>query len=258
MVKMNALGPAQFWYRDVVLKFRPLEKLMLIALWLNGGTRSATELTEDIWIAPTRGSSSTLRGCLSKARARVVAAGGSADELIRTIRLSGGRTFVTLPPEGWAVDIEQFRDSAVSAHLAYEAGQYGEARALAAGALKLWYPDPLPNAENHRFAVRYVAELHAVHFGLLLTRIRADISLGWHREAAAELRQLTNDRRNDGEIGILLATALYRSDQIAEAAAVCRKLITEREKVGIDDYRLNQLQHAILTCQAPARGPLDW
>lgn len=258
MIRMDALGPAQFWYNDVVLDFRPLEKLMLIALWLNGGIRSATELAEDIWIAPTRGSSSTLRGCLSKARAKVAAAGGSPDQLTRTIRLSGRSSLIALPADVWTVDITQFRDGAGSAHVAYESGEYSKARGLAAATLKLWYPGPLPNAENRPFAVRHIAGLHVVHFGLVLTRIKANIALGLHREAACELRQLTAEQRDDSEVGMLLAMALYRSDQIAEAAAVCRKLVTERANTGIDDPRLDRLQQAILTGQAPARGALDW
>ena len=73
---------------------------MHIALRVAGGTRGMTELAEDVWVVPTPGSASTLRGCLSKARAKLVAAGGAAEELTRTVRLSGGRSIVTSPPSG--------------------------------------------------------------------------------------------------------------------------------------------------------------
>lgn len=44
-----------------------------------------------------------------------------------------------------------------------------------------------------------------------------DICLGRHREVIAELERLTVRRPDEGEVWILLAIALYRSDRISEA-----------------------------------------
>jgi|HubBroStandDraft_3_1064219.scaffolds.fasta_scaffold280820_1 hypothetical protein len=256
MIKIEMLGPAQFWYGDCVLALRPLEKLVHIALRVAGGTRGMTELAEDVWVVPTPGSASTLRGCLSKARAKLVAAGGAADELTRTVRLSGGRTIVT-SPRAWDTDTDRFRDGAAAAHAAYDAEQFGEAQALADAALKLWYDDPLPDAGGRPFALRYIEELKAMHWGVTLTRVKADICLGWLPEVTAELRQLAVERPGEGEIPVLLATALYRSDMASEAAEVCQRAIAEREGQGIEARRLQGLQHAILTEQAPLYGRLE-
>jgi hypothetical protein len=136
MIKMDMLGPARIWYGDCVLDLRPLERLVHIALWVAGGTRSMSELVEDVWLVPTPGSASTLRGCLSKARAKLAAAGGTGDELTRTVRLSSGRTVVTLPGR-WDVDADRFREVVAAAHAAYQAVQFGEAQAQAKAALKL-------------------------------------------------------------------------------------------------------------------------
>ena len=257
MIKMDMLGPARIWYGDCVLDLRPLERLVHIALWVAGGTRSMSELVEDVWLVPTPGSPSTLRGCLSKARAKLAAAGGTGDELTRTIRLSSGRTVVTLPGR-WDVDADRFREVVAAAHAAYQAVQFGEAQAQAKAALKLWYDDPLPDAGGRPFALRYIEELRTLHWVATLTRIKADICLGWHREVITDLRHMSADRQGEGELTMLLATALYRSDRPTEAAAICQQGIADRQGRGVEARRLQDLQHAILTDQAPDRGPLGW
>jgi DNA-binding SARP family transcriptional activator len=257
MIKIDMLGPAKFWYDDLVLDFRPLEKLVHIALQVAGGTRGMAELAEDVWVVPTSGSASTLRGCLSKTRAKIVAAGGTAEELTLTVRLRAGRTVVTTPGE-WDVDANRFRDGAAAAHAAYDAGHFEEARTLADATLKLWYDDPLPNASDRPFALRYVEELKAIHWAATVTRIKADICAGWHREVIAELRYLAADHPGEGEVPMLLATALYRSDMTPEAAEVCQRAIADRAGQGAQARRLQDLQHAILTERAPLRGPLGW
>lgn len=257
MIGMDMLGPAEFRYGDCVLNFRPLEKLVHVALRVAGGTRGMTELAEDVWVVPTPGSPSTLRGCLSRARAKLVAVGGAAEELTRTVRLSGGRTMV-ISPGVWDVDADRFREGAAAAHAAYHAAQFDEAKALAHAALKLWYDDPLPDAGGRPFAVQYIEELKAVHWAATLTQLKAHICTGWHREVIADLRRLAAARPGEGEVMMLLATTLYRSDMAAEAAEVCQRAIAEREGQGIEAHRLQALQHAILAEQAPHRGPLGW
>jgi DNA-binding SARP family transcriptional activator len=257
LIKLDMLGPAEFWYSDRRLGFRPLEKLIHIALYVGGGTLSLQQLAEDVWVVPTAGSASTLRGCLSRSRAKLVAAGGTAGQLSRTIRLSGGRTLVSVPG-GWDVDADRLRQAAAAAGTAYGSGQFGDAQAWTAAALKLWYDDPLPDAGRRPFAIGYIEELKGIHWSVTLTRIKTDICLGWHREVIAELERLTAQRPNEGEVWMLLAIALYRSDRVPEAAAVCRRAIAAREGKGIEARRLQDLQRAILTETAPPRGPIGW
>jgi len=122
--------------------------------------------------------------------------------------------------------------------------------------LQLWYDDPLPDAGHRPFAVRYIEELKGIHWSVSLTRIKTDICLGRHREVIAELEELTRQRPNEGEVWMLRAIALYRSDRIPEAVEVCQLAIAAREGKGIEARRLQDLQHAILTETAPVRGPL--
>jgi DNA-binding SARP family transcriptional activator len=257
MIKMDMLGPSEFWYEQRILNFRPLEKVVHIALHVAGGTMSMTQLAEAVWVVPTAGSASTLRGCLSKARAKLVAAGGVPEQLSRTNRLSGGRTLVSLTG-GWDIDTDRFRQRAAAAGVAYATGKFSEARAQVDTALKLWYDDPLPDACGRPFAVQYIEELRGIHWSASLTRIKTDICLGSHREVIAELKRLTLERPNEGEVSMLLAIALYRSDLVPEAAEVCQGAIAARELKGVDARRLQELQRAILNETLPRRGILAW
>jgi DNA-binding SARP family transcriptional activator len=257
MIKMDMLGPCQLWYRDRLLDLPPLEKVIYIALHVVGGTRSMEELAQDIWVTPSPASARTLSSCLSRSRHSVVAAGGTAEQLSRTIRRGAGRTLVRLG-DGWDVDADRFRDGTGATRDAYESGQYRDARDQAAAALKLWYDDPLPDADGRSFAVTYIEDLKTLHWSLVLTWIKARICLGWHREVTPELRQLTRDRPDETEAWMLLAIALYRSYLVPEAVQVCQQAITAREKLGIASRHLQELQHAIINEQAPTRGPLGF
>jgi hypothetical protein len=111
MIRADMLGPSVFRHLDRVIDLRPLERVIHMALYVGGGTLSVTQLAQDVWTVPTPGTLATLRGSLSKSRAKVIAAGGTAAELSRTIRLNGRESVVSLPG-GWDVDIDRFRQQA--------------------------------------------------------------------------------------------------------------------------------------------------
>ena len=257
MIRANMLGPAEFWYQGRLLGLRPLEKQLHIVLWLAGGTLSTQELAEEIWRVPSLGSANTIRSCLSKSRRQVVAAGGTAADLSRTIGLSGARTLIRLPGS-WDADVDRFRRGAEQAREAYAGEHFDKARALSSGVLDMWYDNPLPDAGDGPLAKRFREDLQDVHWSVTLTRIKTAVSLGGHREVTAELRRLLKDRPGEGTIPMLLATALYRSDRIPEAAKVCERAISAREGRGVEARRLQKLQHAILNEAAATDGPLGW
>jgi DNA-binding SARP family transcriptional activator len=251
------LGPSEFRYGDQLIDLPPLERLIHIVLWLAGGTLTMQELAAEIWSVPSSGSASTIRGCLSRSRRKAVNAGACADEMSRTILVRGGRTRIRLPGT-WDTDVDQFRRTAEAANKAYANGQFLDSRTLAASALSLWCDDPLPGAGEGPRAKRYREDLQDLHWALTLTRIKSAICASGHREVIAELQRLVKARPNEGEIPMLLATALYRSDRVAEAAKVCEQAIRLREAIGIEARRLQTLQQAILNDAAAIKGPLDW
>jgi DNA-binding SARP family transcriptional activator len=257
MMKVNMLGPAEFRYGDSPVGFRPLEKRVHLALYLGGGTRSMRELAEDVWGVSTPSSLVTLRGCVSRPRRKVVAAGGKAEDLSRTVRAGDGNTRVCLP-DTWDVDADHFQHGAEAARLAYDKNDFTQARALIAATEPLWKGDPLPDAGVLPFAVHRKRQLLDAHWSLTLTRIKTRICLGGHREVISELGKLWNDRPDEGDIPMLLATALYRSDRIADAMKVCEREIAARRGIGGEAHRLRRLQESIIGEVAPARGHLGW
>lgn len=257
MISVDMLGPATFRYGGQAVELRPLEKVIHMAVYVAGGRLSMARLVEDVWSVPTAGSAATLRGCLSKARAKVVAAGGTAEQLSRTIKISGGQSVVSLP-DSWQVDTTAFQQHASDASKAYESGRFADAYSYALAALSLWYEDPLPDAGQRAFAVPFVEQLRGIHWATTLTRIKAKICLGRHREMLAELRQLAQRHPEEGVIAVLLATALYRSELTPEAALACKQGIVAWDRQGVDARRLQALQHAILNEAAPLTGSLGW
>ena len=243
MIRVNMLGPAEFWYEDRLIALRPLEKQLHIVLWLAGGTLSQRALAEEIWRVPSPGSANTIRSCLSKSRRQMMATGGTAADLSRTIRLNSAQTHIQLPGS-WDTDIDRFRRGVEQAREAYARQHFDMSRALSDAVLSLWHDNPLPDAGDGSLAKRIREDLHDFHWSVTLTRIKTAVSLGGHHEVTAELRRLLKDRPSEGTIPMLLATVLYRSDRIPEAAKVCERTISAQEGRGIEARRVQELQGA--------------
>lgn len=256
-MRVDMLGPAVFRYGDRVIELRPLEKVIHMAVYLAGGTLSTGQLAEDVWTIPTPGSAATLRGCLSKARAKVVAAGGAAEQLSWTVKLGGGRSVVRVP-DSWKTDIMLFQQHASEANTAYASGRCEDARNSAARALALWYHDPLPDAGQRPFAAQFTEQLRGLHWATVLTRIKAEICLGRYREVTAQLKQLVDSHPEEISLAGLLATVLYRCDLVAEATRVCQEAIADLGSKGVDAHRLQHFQYEILTGTAALSGPPRW
>jgi DNA-binding SARP family transcriptional activator len=174
-----------------------------------------------------------------------------------TIKVSGGQSIVSLP-DSWDVDASAFQQRAADASKAYESGGFADARSSALAALALWYDNPLPDAGQRAFVIPFVEHLRGIHWATTVTRIKAEICLGRPREMVAELRQLARRHPDEGIITVLLATALYRSELVPEAAMACQRAIASWDGKGVDARRLQALQHAILNEAAPIAGPLGW
>jgi DNA-binding SARP family transcriptional activator len=257
MIRVTMLGPARFWYGNHLIDLSPLERQIHIVLWLAGGTLSMQELAAEIWSVPSPGSASTLRGYLSRSRKKAVDAGATAADLSETLASRGGKTRIRLPGT-WNIDVDQFRRDAQTARDAYDQNQFPSARKLAEATLSLWYDEPLPDAGDGARAKRSREDLLDIHWAMTLTRIKSAICAGGHREVIAELRRLFKERPHEGEVPMILATALYRSDRVPEAAKVCEQAIRSREGKGIEAKRLQVLQQQILNGTAPDSGALGW
>jgi DNA-binding SARP family transcriptional activator len=115
-------------------------------------------------------------------------------------------------------------------------------------ALGLWRGAPLADLAYEPFARPAVERLDEIRLAALEQRIDAELALGRHREAAAELEQLVAEHPLRERFRAQLMVALYRSGRQAEALEVYRqtreKLV---EEFGIEPTAaLRQLEHAIL------------
>ena len=88
----------------------------------------------------------------------------------------------------------------------------------------------------------------------LLGRIEADIWSGHYREVIGELDVLLAERPDDGAVPRLLATSLYLSERLAEAALVCQQAIVGLQGHGLDAGLMAELQRHVLNRTLPRRG----
>ncbi len=79
---------------------------------------------------------------------------------------------------------------------------------------------------------------------------------GHYREVIGELQILITERPDDGAIPRLLATSLYLSERLAEAALVCQQAIVGLQAHGLSAAPMEELQHHVLNQTLPRRGPL--
>ncbi|MFJ3495522.1 BTAD domain-containing putative transcriptional regulator [Streptomyces sp. NPDC086091] len=158
----------------------------------------------------------------SEARVRALVA-----EVRRAFGAAGSGLLVTQRP-GYAlrvapaeVDVHLFEQRLGDAARSAAHGDWAEAYRCHAAALTLWRSDPLPDlpameAERRRLTELYVAAREG--------RAEADMELGRHRPAVAELIRLTSDHPLRERPHALLMHALQRDGRTADALAVYTEL----------------------------------
>lgn len=257
MVAIDLLSSFRLAYdgQPVVLQHRQV--LLIQALWCAGGPLSADSLMRRVQDHPGPGSRATMRTHVSRIR-KAVAAGG---QLIITGQVGAGETTYQLA-DGLDIDAEQFRLLAPLGSQAVREGDYERGAKLLTSALSLWGSDPdddkrpLPEAAHRSFAQERRMRLRDMRKDAMLAMLTAFVTLGRHREAVAELEQITREYPDEGAALRLLAVALYRCERMGDATAVCRSAIDNLRATGHDDTAFQELQQAILNRALPLRGAL--
>jgi DNA-binding SARP family transcriptional activator len=115
-------------------------------------------------------------------------------------------------------------------------------------ALGLWRGEALADIAYEPFARSAVERLEEIRLAALERRIEADLALGRHAEAAAELEQLVAEHPLRERLRGQLMLALYRSGRQAEALDVYRQArATLVEEFGLEPSAgLRELERAIL------------
>ena len=256
MVQFRLLGPleAQDGERRVELG-RPKQRVLLAVLLVHANqVVSVDQLVEELWgEEPPPQAAASLQTYVSNLR-RALEPGRAAR--------APSRVLVSQPPGYRLVVGTGDLDAARFAALAEEGHQLLGAHRAAAAArvlregLALWRGPALAEVADEAFAQAERTRLEELRVAALEDRVAADLDLGGHAAAVAELEELAGRYPFRERLAGLLMLALYRSGRQAEAlqafAAARRALADE---LGIDPGRwLRQLETGILR-QDPG---LDW
>jgi DNA-binding SARP family transcriptional activator/predicted ATPase len=172
------------------------------------------------------------------------------------------RVLVTQPP-GYRLlvapadlDAARFVTMAEEGHRLLEDGRPGPAAQVLREALGLWRGPALADVADEPFARAEGQRLEELRIAALEDRLAAELALGGHAAAAAELGELVGRYPFRERLHGLLMVALYRSGRQAEALQAFRSARDVlAEELGIDPSPwLRELEGDILR-QAPA---LDW
>ena len=256
MVQFRLLGPleARDGERRVELG-RPKQRVLLAVLLVHANhVVSLDRLIEELWGAePPPQAAASLQTYVSNLR-RALEPGRPAR--------APSRILVSQPP-GYrlvvgAGDLDAARFAALvgEGHRLLEAGRPAAAARVLREGLGLWRGPALAEVADEGFAQAERNRLEELRVAALEDRLAADLDLGGHAAAVAELEELAGRYRFRERLAGLLMLALYRSGRQGEALqafqAARRALADE---LGIDPGRwLRQLETGILR-QDPG---LDW
>jgi DNA-binding SARP family transcriptional activator/RecA/RadA recombinase len=256
MVQFRLLGPleAQDGERRVELG-RPKQRVLLAVLLVHANhVVSLDRLIEELWgDEPPPQAAASVQTYVSNLR-RALEPGRPARALSRVL--------VSQPPGYRLVvgaedlDAARFAALATEGHRLLQAGRPAAAARVLREGLALWRGPALVEVADEGFAQAERNRLEGLRVAALEDRLAADLDLGGHAAAAAELEELAGRYRFRERLAGLLMLALYRSGRQGEAlqafAAARRALADE---LGIDPGRwLRQLETGILR-QDPE---LDW
>jgi hypothetical protein len=206
------------------IPLQPLQINALLALYCSGGPVESRRLVDVLWDTPTQGSHATLRTHIRRIRMKITAIEGHPDEFIITTPVGDGQYTYQLA-DGIRCDAAEFSALASSGFAVLARGEYQPASDQLGTALALWGSitlknQILPEAAGRPFAVQTRETLWQARKDAGIARAAADINLGLHRRAAADLILMTDEWSHGREILRLLVVALHRCG-LTESPARC-------------------------------------
>ena len=254
-MEFRILGPLEVVEDGHSLAVPSGHQRALLALLLVNANRVLTpdRIADELWgdDLPATGTKalafhvSRLRDALAPGRGRGDSAGGLETE--------PGGYILRVDPE--AIDAVRFERLVGRAHAGL-AEDPAVARDLLVEALALWRGDPLVDVAYATFAQAEIRRLDELRLGATEDRLEAELALGLHLGAIAELEGLVRANPLRDRLRGLLMLALYRAGRQAEALRVAgdgRRMLAE--ELGVDPSpELVRLEAMILT-QDPQLEP---
>jgi DNA-binding SARP family transcriptional activator len=157
----------------------------------------------------------------------------------------GGYSLRIRPEE---LDAARFEELFNQGHRLLEEGRIAVARRLLGEGLALWRGPVLGELAHERFAYAEATRLEELRVAALEDRIAADLALGRHTTAIAELEALVLERPFRERLWALLALALYRSERQTDALRTFTRARTVLgDELGLEPGpSLRQLEQEIL------------
>jgi DNA-binding SARP family transcriptional activator len=255
-VQFRILGPLEVWDGQRLVELgRPRQRALLAVLLVHANQVVALDrLIEELWgEQPPPQATASLQAYVSNLR-RALEPGRPARTPPRVLVTQPPGYRLVVPPGD--LDAARFVALAEQGRRLLEAGRPGAAARTLREALGLWRGEALAEVADEPFAQAERQRLQELRLVALENRLDAELALGGHAAAAAELQELVGRYPFRERLHGLLMLALYRSGRQAEALRAfqaARHMLAE--ELGIDPSRwLRQLETDILR-QAPT---LDW
>ncbi|HKR50481.1 MAG TPA: BTAD domain-containing putative transcriptional regulator, partial [Pseudonocardiaceae bacterium] len=252
----RALGPVEVVVGGRPVDLGPPRQRALFGLLLSQVDRLVTvdALIEDLWSGdPPAAAMTSLRAYVSNLR-RLLEPGRSprAPATVLHTRTPG----YLLDSHGVEFDVPRFTEHATAGHEALGRADPEHALGEFDTALGLWRGPAYADVCDATWVAPEVARLEQLRLSVVEGRCAAQLELGDHHGAVAELAVHVRAHPLREHGCELLARALYRAGRQADALATLRTTRKRlAEELGIDpNAALQRLEHDILT-HAPA---LDW
>ncbi|MFE1521562.1 BTAD domain-containing putative transcriptional regulator [[Kitasatospora] papulosa] len=230
--RFAVLGPVRAWRSSREIELGPpQQRLVLAALLLAEGSQVVSgELVEAVWGCEAPASAfGVLRTYIHRLRKALRPAGDAGASVIRST--ANGYQLRTSPQ---ALDLSSFRELLAQAEQARCAGDIKGVAGFLREALSLWRGAALAGARGD-YAQAQRQRLDGLRMSAQADRIAAELSLGDHSTAAAELSRLVCEHPLDERFRELLMLALYLSGRQAAALDTYREArILLAKELGVD------------------------
>jgi DNA-binding SARP family transcriptional activator len=249
MLRFALLGPVAVGEGAGELAVQPvgIPTTVLSVLLLNANQVVPRErLVTAIWgEEPPSAAAAGLRNHVSRLRRQLGAQAGSR---VRTVAPG-----YLIDVQRGELDVQRFLDDGARGRQALAEGDLLSARRLLSEALALWRGEPLGELPS---TPELTARVHSWQENRLLAvegRIEADLGLGRHHDAVAELRALTTEHPLREGLHGLLMLALYRAGRQAEALEAYQGVRgTLADELGVDPSPALQRLHSAILRADPA------